>query len=146
MPRPALLFHLAIAVRDLASTRAFYGGVLGCPEARGHDDSCTFDWFGHQLVCHVAPEVVARDEAHRATDGSMGDDAVPPRHFGAIFSWQEWPHWIARLRTAGVKFLVEPGEHDHGAGGRQATCFFADPSGNVIEWKALKEPERLFAK
>ena len=25
-------FHLAFPVRDLAETRAFYGGLLGCPE------------------------------------------------------------------------------------------------------------------
>ena len=135
-------FHLAIPVRDLAATRAFYGGVLGCPEARDHDDSCTFDFFGHQLVCHVAPDEAARNAAVH----TMGDDAVPPRHFGAILEWTEWPRWIAKLRAARVKFLIEPGEHDHGAGGLQATCFFADPSGNVLELKTLKEPARLFAK
>ncbi|MBL8840629.1 MAG: VOC family protein [Planctomycetes bacterium] len=142
MERPLLRFHLAIAVRDLASTRAFYAGVLGCPEARGHDDSCTFDWFGHQLVCHVAPEQAA---GHARVD-STGDGVVPARHFGALFNWDEWPRRVAALRAKGVQFLVEPAEHDHGAGGLQATCFFADPSGNVIEWKTLKEPERLFAR
>lgn len=135
-------FHLAIPVRDLATTRAFYGAVLGCQEARDHDDSCTFDFFGHQLVCHVAPDEAARNgDAH-----TMGDAAVPPRHFGAILGWSEWPRWVDRLRAAGVQFLIEPGEHDHGAGGLQATCFVRDPSGNVLEFKSLKDPARLFAK
>jgi len=137
----SLPFHLALAVHDLAAARAFYGGVLGCREGRGHDDMATFDFFGHQLVCHLATDDAAREMEARRTGG----DEVPARHFGAIFAWDEWPRWIARLRAANVRFLVEPGEHDHGAGGLQATCFFADPSGNVLEFKALKEPARLFA-
>lgn len=139
MPAP-LPFHLAIAVRDLASTRAFYGTLLGLPEAHGHDDSATFDFFGHQLVCHVAPEALP-DPA-----GTAPGREVPPRHFGAIFPWEEWPRWIARLRAGGVAFRLEPSEHDHGVGGVQATCFFEDPSGNVLEFKTLKEPARLFAR
>ncbi|MBM4014718.1 MAG: glyoxalase [Planctomycetes bacterium] len=137
-----LRFHLAIAVRDLASTRAFYGGVLGFAEARAHDDAVTYDYFGHQLVCHVAPDVAAQNAAIHL----HGADDVPPRHFGVIFEWEEWQRAVARLRAAGVKFLVEPAEHDHGAGGVQATCFFRDPSGNVLEWKTLRDPARLFAR
>lgn len=137
-----LRFHLAIPVRDLASTRAFYGGVLGLVEARAHDDAVTYDFFGHQLVCHVAPAAAATN----ADLHTMGDDDVPPRHFGAIFEWEEWPRMVEMLRRAGVRFLVEPAEHDHGSGGLQATCFFRDPSGNVIEWKTLRQPERLFAR
>ena len=58
MPTP---FHLAIRVRDLASARAFYGGLLACPEGRSSSDWVDFDFFGHQLVCHVAGD--AGDEA-----------------------------------------------------------------------------------
>ena len=105
-----LRFHLAIPVHDLASTRAFYGGVLGCPEARGHDDSLTFDFFGHQLVCHVVPSEAARNIAlHR-----MGDDDVPPRHFGALFDWDEWPRRVAGLRAGcrtGATEKVFPEQH-----------------------------------
>jgi len=32
-------FHFAFFVRDLESTRAFYTGILGCPEGR-----CTDTW------------------------------------------------------------------------------------------------------
>ena len=45
-------FHLAIPVHDLAAARAFYGGLLGCPEGRSADRWIDFDFFGHQLVVH----------------------------------------------------------------------------------------------
>jgi extradiol dioxygenase family protein len=47
---------------------------------------------------------------------------------------------------AGVKFLVEPVVLDKGPGGAQATVFFADPSGNVLEFKSFKDRERMFAR
>ena len=46
-------FHLAIRVSDLPSARAFYGGLLGCPEGRSSAQWVDFNFFGHQLVCHV---------------------------------------------------------------------------------------------
>ena len=48
-------FHLAFPVDDLARARAFYGGVLGCAEGRSSDEWIDFDFFGHQLVAHLAP-------------------------------------------------------------------------------------------
>ncbi len=133
--RPTLPFHLAFPVRDLASTRAFYGTLLGCPELHASDDSLEYDFFGHQLVAHVAPD----EAAHNARLHLMGDDDVPPRHFGALFDWEEWPRWVTRLRLAGVKFLVEPCVLDKGQRGEQATVFFADPSGNVLEFKSFRD-------
>src|SRR5580704_15531667 len=49
-------FHLAFPVRDLAEARAFYGGLLGCPEGRSSEDWVDFDFHGHQIVTHLAPE------------------------------------------------------------------------------------------
>ena len=134
-------FHLAFPVHDLDAARRFYGGVLGCREARSGDDSIEFDFFGHQIVAHLAPN----EAAHNARIHVMGDDEVPPRHFGAVFDWNEWPRQVTRLRMAGVKFLVEPEVLDKGPGGDQATVFFADPSGNVLEFKSFRDPARMFA-
>ena len=50
MTRPR--FHLAMAVRDLSSTRAFYGDVLGCSEGRSAERWVDFDLHGHQLSFH----------------------------------------------------------------------------------------------
>ncbi len=48
-------FHLAFPVHDLQAARAFYGGLLGCPEGRSSDDWIDFDLYGHQIVAHLAP-------------------------------------------------------------------------------------------
>jgi extradiol dioxygenase family protein len=50
-------FHLAVPVADLAEARAFYGGLLGCPEGRSSPEWVDFDFFGHQLVAHLDPDV-----------------------------------------------------------------------------------------
>ena len=54
MPTPP--FHLAFPVRDLEEARRFYGGLLGCPEGRSSDHWVDFDFHGHQVVAHLAPE------------------------------------------------------------------------------------------
>ncbi len=39
------LFHLAFPVDDIAKARAFYGGVLGCPEGRSAVDWVDVKFF-----------------------------------------------------------------------------------------------------
>jgi extradiol dioxygenase family protein len=51
-----------------------------------------------------------------------------------------------RLVAAGVKFIIEPQIRFQGTIGEQAAMFFLDPSGNAIEFKAFKDPAKLFAK
>jgi hypothetical protein len=52
----------------------------------------------------------------------------------------------ARLRAAGVRFVIEPHVRFKGEVGEQATMFFLDPSGNALEFKAFKDLKSLFAK
>ena len=52
---PLAPFHLAFPVHDLAAARAFYGGLLGCPEGRSSPEWVDFDFHGHQIVAHLAP-------------------------------------------------------------------------------------------
>jgi len=134
-------FHLALPVDDLESTRAFYGGLLGCREGRSAETWVDFDFFGHQLSAHLAPGR-AREASTNAVDG----DDVPVRHFGAVLEWGDWHALAERLRAAGVRFLIEPHVRFRGAGGEQATMFFLDPSGNALEFKAFERPERMFAR
>lgn len=130
-------FHLAFPVRDVASTRRFYAGVLGCPVGRSAERWIDFDFFGHQLSAHVADDdVLATNEV----DG----DAVPVRHFGVVLSMERWRALAERLRAAGVEFLIEPKIRFEGEVGEQATLFVRDPSGNALEFKAFADPERLF--
>lgn len=134
-------FHLAFPVASLADARAFYGGLLGCPEGRSSDTWVDFDLQGHQIVAHLAPG----GAGHRATGAVDGDD-VPVRHFGLVLSMDEWQALADRLRGAGLKFLIEPHLRFAGQVGEQATMFFLDPSGNALEFKAFADPGRLFAR
>ena len=135
------LFHLAFPVSDLAEARSFYGDLLGCPEGRSAPDWVDFDFYGHQIVAHLAPD----EAGHRATSAVDGD-AVPVRHFGVILSMAEWHKLAGRLTGAGVKFVIEPHVRFKGEPGEQATMFFLDPSGNALEFKAFEDMSRVFAK
>lgn len=134
-------FHLAFPVTSLQNARAFYGGILGCPEGRSSDDWVDFDLYGHQIVAHVAPD----EAGHHRTSAVDGDD-VPVRHFGVVLPMGEWNELAARLRDAGVEFVIEPHVRFQGEVGEQATMFFLDPCGNALEFKAFADPSRLFAK
>ena len=134
-------FHLAFPVRDLASTRAFYGGVLGCREGRSAPDWVDFDFFGHQISAHLLPEACGAERAHDVD----GDD-VPVRHFGLVLGWEEWHALSERLRARGVGFRIEPHVRFAGRVGEQATLFVEDPSGNAIEFKAFRDPRAVFAR
>jgi extradiol dioxygenase family protein len=76
------LFHLAFPVTSLEKARAFYGVLLGCPEGRSSKDWVDFDFYGHQIVAHLAQE----EAGHRGTNAVDGDE-VPVRHFGAVLRW-----------------------------------------------------------
>ncbi len=133
-------FHLAFPVTDLAAARAFYGELLGCPEGRSAADWVDFDFYGHQIVTHLAPPETA------AVTNVVDGKNVPVRHFGVVLDWDDWQALAERLRTAGVTFVIEPGIRFAGQVGEQATMFFLDPSGNALEFKAFRDPARLFAK
>ena len=134
-------FHLAFPVRDLAEARAFYGGLLGCPEGRSSDAWIDFDFYGHQIVAHLSPDEVG----HRATSAVDGEQ-VPVRHFGAILTLEQWGEMAARLKEAGTKLIIEPQIRFRGEPGEQATLFFLDPSGNALEFKAFTDDSMVFAK
>lgn len=135
------LFHLAFPVDDLDAARHFYGNVMGCPEGRSSDHWIDFDFFGHQLVAHLAPERVGV-RATNAVDG----DAVPVPHFGVILDMTSWHALAERLRAAGTRFVIEPHVRFAGEVGEQATLFFYDPAGNALEFKAFNDMSQVFAK
>jgi extradiol dioxygenase family protein len=134
-------FHLAFPVDDLAAARAFYGGLLGCPEGRSADEWVDFDLYGHQIVAHLAPEAVRA----RATKPVDGED-VPVPHFGLVLALDTWKALAERLESAGVDFVIRPTVRFAGQPGEQATMFFRDPAGNALEFKAMGDPAKLFAK
>jgi extradiol dioxygenase family protein/anti-anti-sigma regulatory factor len=138
---PLAPFHLAFPVDDLHAARRFYGGLLGCREGRSSDQWIDFDFHGHQVVAHLAP-----DEVGQAATNAVDGHAVPVRHFGVVLDWDAWHALAERLRGAGVDFVIEPGIRFAGQVGEQATMFFLDPAGNALEFKAFKDPSQLFAR
>jgi extradiol dioxygenase family protein len=134
-------FHLAFPVHDLEAARAFYGGLLGCPEGRSAAEWIDFDFHGHQIVAHLDPAMEPRP--HR---NPVDGHDVPVPHFGAVLDMTSWEALAGRLKAAGTPFVIEPTVRFRSQPGEQATMFFLDPSGNAIEIKAMAKPENLFAK
>jgi extradiol dioxygenase family protein len=134
-------FHIAFPVDDLAAARGFYSGLLGCPEGRSAGEWVDFDLFGHQIVAHLAPDAVAQS-ASNPVDGEQ----VPVPHFGVVLGIEEWRALAERLVDAGVNFVIAPTVRFAGTAGEQATMFLLDPAGNALEFKAMADPTKLFAK
>ena len=134
-------FHLAFPVDDLAAARDFYGRLLGCPEGRSAEHWVDFDFFGHQLVAHLAPYAVRA----RSTNPVDGEE-VPVPHFGAVLAMAEWRALAERLIASGAEFVIPPSVRFAGQPGEQATMFLLDPAGNALEFKAMADPTKLFAK
>jgi extradiol dioxygenase family protein len=132
-------FHLAFPVRDIAEARPFWGGVIGCPQGRSAEDWVDFDFYGHQIVAHLAPERPV--EVANPVDGHD----VPVPHFGIVLTLADWQTLAHRLTAAGAEFVIEPHVRFAGQAGEQATMFFRDPSGNAIEMKAFADLGQLFA-
>lgn len=134
-------FHLAFPVHSLEAARGFYGGLLGCPEGRSSPEWIDFDFYGHQIVAHLAP-----GECQPVGTSAVDGHGVPVRHFGAVLSMAQWEDLAARLKAGGTKFVIEPYIRFKGEPGEQATMFFHDPSGNALEFKAFANLASLFAK
>ena len=134
-------FHLAFPVHDLAASREFYAGLLGCPEGRSSDQWIDFDFYGHQIVTHLSPNARARGHSN-PVDGHN----VPVPHFGVVLQMEEWEDLADRLKAAQLDFVIAPTIRFKGLPGEQATMFFLDPSGNALEIKAMRDSGNLFAK
>lgn len=132
-------FHFAFFVRDLESTRRFYGEVLGCPEGRSTETWVDFDFFGNQISAHTTGSVMPTRNT-----GQVDGIAVPMPHFGAVLAWSDFEGVAARVRGAAMTFVLEPRTRYPGQPGEQATMFLLDPSGNALEFKSFKHPEHLF--
>ncbi|MEL6614225.1 MAG: VOC family protein [Bacteroidota bacterium] len=136
-------FHIAFPVRDLESSRAFYGDILGCPEGRSSDEWVDFNLYGHQIVAHIAPIPERSEPDHsNAVDGHD----VPVPHLGIVLTMDDWRDLAERVVAAGVEFVIEPYIRFEGQPGEQGTMFFLDPSGNALEFKAFEDLSSLFAK
>ncbi|KEJ89094.1 VOC family protein [Sulfitobacter donghicola] len=133
------IFHFAFNVTDLEKTRAFYGGVLGCAEGRSTDTWVDFDFFGHQLSCHLGTPFQVE------ATGLVGEHKVPMPHFGVVLPYSEWRALADKLESLDLDFVLKPQTRFAGQPGEQSTMFFMDPSGNPIEVKGLADMDGAFA-
>ncbi|KRA73110.1 glyoxalase [Lysobacter sp. Root667] len=131
-------FHLAFPVRDLDEARHFYGELIGCPQGRSDVSYQDFDFFGHHLVAHIAPD------GKPLQVGRFDGEAVPIPHFGMNLDRRAWETLARRLTDAGIKFEEEPHLRLKGKPGQHVTMFFFDPSGNALEFKSFDDPEQTF--
>jgi len=137
---PSFPFHYSFFVRDLDSTREFYGDVLGCREGRSTATWVDFDFFGNQISAHTTGEVIVTQNT-----GMVAEVAVPMPHFGAILQREVFEEVARRAYKAGVKFVLDPHTRYAGEPGEQMTMFILDPSGNALEFKSFRHPENVFA-
>ncbi|HPQ95566.1 MAG: VOC family protein [Thiothrix sp.] len=137
-------FHLAIPVRDIAESRAFYGGLLGFAEGRSAPEWVDWNCYGHQLVTHLDPGLGPDGRVALHYNGVDGK-GVPVPHFGVVLAQPDWEALAGRLQGQ-VTFVLEPYTRFRGETGEQSTLFFLDPSGNALEFKAFADLSQLFAR
>ena len=132
-------FHLAIPVSNLEESVAYYRDTLGLREGRSSNKWADFNFFGHQLVCHVSDGI--NEQVTNPVDG----EEVPIPHFGVVLSIEEFEEFLLRINDKNIDFIIKPTIRFKGEIGEQRTMFFKDPSGNAIEIKAFKDMGNLFS-
>jgi hypothetical protein len=127
------IFHLAIPCRDLEEARQFYVDQLGAELARSYDDRVTLKFFGHQVVCHLAPDKIDPEPQ------------LYPRHFGITFrDMPQFEALIAGYRQSGLEFFREPYTRFGGTPAEHLTFFLRDPSNNLIEFKCYLDERMMY--
>lgn len=131
-------FHLAIPVTDIEESKRFYHNLLGAKIGRFSDTWIDFDFFGHQLVCHLSPNSIS--EILNPVD----QEDVPVPHYGVVLDWNQFEAIIKQLEEKKINFFIKPTIRFKGEVGEQATAFLKDPSGNAIEFKSFRNMDNLF--
>ncbi len=118
------VFHLAIPCANLQDAKKFYQDGLGCVIAREYDDRITVNFFGDQVVCHLAPGQVVEEPK------------IYPRHFGITFrDKDEYDALLKHARDHSLEFFREPFCRFSGKVEEHYTFFLKDPSNNLLEFK-----------
>jgi len=137
-------FHLAFPVADLETTRRFYCEIIGCEEGRSTDLWIDFNLYGNSISAYLEPQEATRKIPSNHVDRDQTPLNIPVRHFGIILEWQEWESLVERLKQKGIEFIIGPRVRFVGKIGEQGTIYFYDPCGNVLEFKAFRDPSQMF--
>ncbi len=129
----SVIFHLAFPVTDIAETKAFYAGGLGCQVGRESPTSVILNLCGHQIVAHLTKEPLTRQKT------------IYPRHFGLIFTSEaDWEALLERAQQKQLPFREQPKRRFAGSPLEHRTFFLEDPFYNVLEFKYYCHPEAIF--
>ena len=131
-------FHLAIPVTSIELAKEFYGSKLGFAEGRSDEHWIDYNFFGHQLVCHIGESSTFSNEVD-------GKD-VPIPHFGIVLEWKQFDIFSEKLKSSSINFIIKPYLRFEGQPGEQKTMFFKDPFGNALEFKSFKHDNQIFNK
>ena len=131
-------FHLAIPVTDIEESKRFYHNLLGAKIGRFSDTWIDFDFFGHQLVCHLSPASISE------ISNPVDQEDVPVPHYGVVLDWNKFEAIIKQLEEKKINFIIKPTIRFKGEVGEQAIAFLRDPSGNAIEFKSFRNMNNLF--
>lgn len=127
------IFHLAIPTHDLKAAKQFYIEVLGCRLAREYQDRITLDFFGDQLVCHLAPDEIDQNPK------------MYPRHFGRTFlEKSSFDKIIESAKKYGVYFLEKPSMRFAERPEKHLTVALLDPSNNIVEFKYYMKAKYIY--
>ena len=136
-------FHLAIKAGDLNVAKEFYCGLLGCEQGKEEhneaDSWVDINFWGNELTLHASTDGPAEVEAHHVDE----DDVLVP-HFGVHLEPEVFAALKQKLIDHGVKFLSEPFVRFKGESQEMETMFIADPNGNVLELKTMKNPDAMW--
>ncbi len=139
-------FHLAIPAGDLDKALKFYCEILGCKRGNAEfkypDAWADINFWGNELTLHATdPNKKHTAERHNV---DMGNVTVP--HFGVHLSAEDFENLKKRLIEQKIKFIDPPYIRFKGEELEQETMFFADPNGNCMEIKTMRNPATLFKK
>ena len=135
-------FHLAIPVKCIEESKAFYCTFLGCEEGNYEEGKWQdINFWGNELTLHNAQEEELSVSHRHHVD--MADVCVP--HFGIHLSDGDFQAVKQRIQDSeDHNFLDAPFLRFEGGYREQETFFIRDPSGNAIEIKTMKVPESLW--
>ena len=137
----ATLFHHSFAINDLDRARKFSGDMLQCPEGRKMPGRVDFNFFGHHIVAHLAPDEVVGD-AGKKIGGQL---ATPLQHFGVVMTLEDFQKTAARLEQFNATWINKPTITQQGTAREQMLMTVSDNCGNAIEFKGLNNITDVYA-
>lgn len=136
----ATLFHNSFAVDNLDRARKFYGEILQCPEGRKLPNRVDFNFFGHHIVAHLAPDDIVGDRCRTISD----ELSSPLKHFGVVMTLEDFQQTQSRLEQHGAQWINKPTTTQKGTPREQMLMTVSDGCGNAVEFKGLRSPTDVY--